>query len=98
MARITDEAEIREIVLDAFRRPTGDIIVTRGENFAVNLRNQLAIRGVHQSDVCLAVNGLVDEGIVARDDEVRVAAFGSGPDPIPQKATQFSLVRRESAS
>jgi hypothetical protein len=94
LARITDEQEIREILIDAFENPTGEIIVKRGRNYAVDLRNVLAVSGVHQSDVCRGVNQLVDEGIVARDDEVRVAAFGSGTDPIPQKAVEFSLVRR----
>lgn len=94
MARITDEQEIRQIVIDAFENPTGEIIVKRGPKYAVDLRHQLAIHGVHQGDVCRAVNLLVEDGIVARDDEVRVAAYGSGTDPIPHRAVEFSLIRR----
>lgn len=90
MSRITDNEEIRSVVLDAFKNPTGPIIVTRGESYPTNLRSQLNIKSVHPSDVCRIVNQLVEEGVLERT-ETKVDAYGSGSEPIPLKAAQFAL-------
>lgn len=88
MPRITDEVVLREMVIDAFRRPTTQIVVARDEKYPTNLCKQLALKGVDRGIVCRVVNTLVGEGLVIAQP-AQVWSYGSQSDPIPLKATQY---------
>ncbi len=92
MAKITDEQEIREIVLEAFRNPVTQIVVMRGVNYASALRAQLRINNVQEGDVCRAVNKLVEDKVLHRED-THVDARGLGPEPVKCPAVYLVLAR-----
>lgn len=88
MPRITDEAVLREMVIDAFRQPATEVVVTRNEKYPDNLCKQLALKGVDRGIVCRVVNTLVGEGLLVAIP-ARSLVFGSQPDPIPVRATRY---------
>ena len=94
MARERDLDKICVLVLKALKRLESrgeSVVVARGGRYGLDLRSQLEIKGVHQSDVCRAVNLLVAEDAVFRDDTASVEAYGSLSDPIKEKASAFYL-------
>lgn len=91
MARIKDLETVCKMVVEAFEHPTGKVVVARGERFGLELRAQLNIHGVHQSDICRAVNRLVANGTLIRTDDEVVYHWGSGPDPILKPAAHIRL-------
>jgi hypothetical protein len=93
MPRITDETVLREMVLDAFKHPIGQVIVARTNKYPTNLCKQLALRGVDKGKVCRVVNQLVWEGVLVAD-QTHVYGYGSGTDPIPLRATRYDLASR----
>ena len=83
--RVTDKAEARKIVLEAFRHPTGQIIVPVGSGSDSMLRSQLNAKNVHQSLVRVIVNELIaEEAVELRPTSVRPAISTIGdPKPVP---------------
>ena len=87
--RVTDKAEARKIVLEAFRHPTGQIIVPVGQGSDSLLRSQLNAKNVHQSLVRIITNDLIKEGAIElRPTSVKPAISTIG-DPKSVEAHEY---------